>query len=405
MTATIPSDWSVEPLVAVAERVMVGIASAATHAYRSEGVPMLRNQNIKSGRLDDSDVLFIDPSYEKAFRNKRLQSGDLITARTGYPGVTCVVPKRYQGAQSFTTLITRPNSKLVDSDYLCYFINSEQGKAFIAQSQIGGAQQNINAGALRLMPVWLPQLSEQRAIADTLSDVDDLIATLERLIAKKQAIKQGMMQQLLTGKTRLPGFTERWWEGKIDRLLTPRIERYSGDQPIEVLSCTKHRGFVRSLDYFKNQVFSRDLDGYRIIRRGDIGYPANHVEEGSIGVQELFDVALVSPIYIVMRPLAGVDTYFLQRQLKLDSYRQEFAKVTNASVNRRGSLRWPQFSQIEVRLPSEDEQRAITRVLRNSEAEIEALQHRLAKARDIKDGMTQGLLSGRTRLPAMEAAT
>src|SRR5262245_45980959 len=218
MTATIPSDWRVEPLAAVAERIMVGIASAATHAYRSKGVPMLRNQNIKSGRLDDSDVLFIDSGYEKAFRNKRLQSGDLITARTGYPGATCVVPKRYEAAQSFTTLITRPNSKLVDSNYLCYYINSEQGQAFITQSQIGGAQQNINAGALRLMPIWLPRLDEQRAIADALMDIEDLIASLERLIVKKQAIKQGMMQQLLAGKTRLPGFSGKWVDASVGAL-------------------------------------------------------------------------------------------------------------------------------------------------------------------------------------------
>ncbi len=81
--------------------------------------------------------------------------------------------------------------------------------------------------------------------------------------------------------------------------LAARVERYTGNESLEVLSCTKYQGFVRSLDYFKNQVFSRNLSGYRVIRRGDIGYPANHVEEGSIGVQEAYEEALVSPIYVV----------------------------------------------------------------------------------------------------------
>ena len=88
----IPEDWEVLSLTSIASKIMVGIASAATHAYREHGVPMLRNQNIKPSYLDDEDVLYIAPEYEITFKNKRLLEGDLLTARTGYPGTTCRVP-------------------------------------------------------------------------------------------------------------------------------------------------------------------------------------------------------------------------------------------------------------------------------------------------------------------------
>ena len=107
----IPEDWEIKPLHTLADKIMVGIASAATHAYRKQGVVMFRNQNIKPGYLDDMDVLYIDEVYEETFRNKRLKAGDLLTARTGYPGTTSIVPAQYEGAQSFTTLITRPRPK------------------------------------------------------------------------------------------------------------------------------------------------------------------------------------------------------------------------------------------------------------------------------------------------------
>lgn len=220
---------------------------------------------------------------------------------------------------------------------------------------------------------------------------------------KKQAIKQGVMQQLLTGETRLPGFETEWRRRSISDLLQPRSERNTSGNDLTVLTCTKNLGFVRSLDYFKNQVFSRNLSGYRVIYRGDIGYPANHVEEGSIGVQEIEDRALVSPIYVVMEPKPDVDSYFLQRMLKLDTYRQKFSQATNASVDRRGSLRWPEFSRIEVSVPDIEEQRCISRVLRDTELEISKLEQRIRVARDLKQGMAQELLSGRTRLPVMEA--
>ena len=184
----IPEEWEVRPLASIADKIMVGIASAATHAYRSRGVPMFRNQNIKSGYLDDRDLLFVDPEYETTFRNKRLRGGDLLTARTGYPGMTSVVPVRYESAQSFTTLITRPKQSEIESDYLCHFINSEEGQRFFTQSQIGGAQKNVNAGTLRGMPIIVPPLPEQRAIASVLGALDDKIEVNRRMNETLEAL-------------------------------------------------------------------------------------------------------------------------------------------------------------------------------------------------------------------------
>jgi len=174
----VPMQWEVKPLAEIAEKIMVGIASAATHAYRAKGVPMFRNQNVKAGKLDDSDLLFIAPEYEITFKNKRLRSGDLLTMRTGYPGVTAIVPPQYDSAQSFTTLITRPNQLQAESGFLCHYINSEIGQRFFTQSQIGGAQKNVNAGTLRMMPIQLPYLSEQRSIATASRYMDALMDAL-----------------------------------------------------------------------------------------------------------------------------------------------------------------------------------------------------------------------------------
>jgi type I restriction enzyme, S subunit len=182
----IPGDWELRPLHALADKIMVGIASAATHAYRDRGIVMFRNQNIKPGYLDDSDILYIDPSYEATFKNKRLRAGDLLTARTGYPGTTGIVPPLYEGAQSFTTLITRPNRCLVDSHYLCCFINASAGQAYFEQNQIGGGQKNVNAGSLKHLPIPLPPTkAEREAIAEALSDADALIESLELVCGAK----------------------------------------------------------------------------------------------------------------------------------------------------------------------------------------------------------------------------
>lgn len=189
-------EWRELPLAALAEKIMVGIASAATHAYRETGVPMLRNQNIKEGGIDDSSLLFIDPAYEVAHKNKRLRAGDVITVRTGYPGLSAVVTQRHHNAQCFTSLITRPKKDVLSPDYLCAYINSDIGKRFIIGAEAGGAQKNVNAGALEALPVHLPALDEQKRIASFMSSLDVLIAAAVQELDAIKTHKQGLMQQL-----------------------------------------------------------------------------------------------------------------------------------------------------------------------------------------------------------------
>lgn len=363
---------------------------------------------ITNESIAEADIpgrIAIDPKLRRRYEVK---PGDVLFNRTSETPDEVGLSSVYLGAEPivFGGFVFRgqPLTEELSTAYSKYAFRSPLVRNQIVARGQGGIRANIGQRDLRSVTVRLPSRSEQSAIACALDDVSALIATLKRQIAKKQAIKQGLMQQLLTGLTRLPGFTLSWEVKKLGQLLTPRTERFDGMGELDVLTCTKHQGFVRSLDYFKNQVFSRNLSGYRIICRGDIGYPSNHVEEGSIGVQDVVDQGLVSPIYVVMRPAVDVDTFFVQRQLKLDAFRQEFARATNASVDRRGSLRWPQFSQIEVLVPQVEEQQAISEILRDADVEIDVLENRLAKARDIKTGMMQDLLTGRTRLPAETVA-
>jgi type I restriction enzyme, S subunit len=275
-----------------------------------------------------------------------------------------------------------------------YFLNAID----FSRHNSGGAQQSLNRNFIAPIQIAVPKRKEQDAIAEALSDADALIECLEQLLAKKSQLKQGAMQELVTGKKRLPGFSGEWEVKYIAEIASPTTLRNASGEKLPVLTCSKHLGFVDSLGFFKNQVFSKDLSTYKVIRRGEIGYPANHVEEGSIGLQNLYDMALVSPIYVVFAVAENTNSFFLHRLLKLDSYRLKFKAATTSSVERRGSLRWSAFSEITVRLPSLTEQTAIAAILSDMDAEIAALQAKLAKARQLKLGMMQELLTGRIRL-------
>jgi type I restriction enzyme S subunit len=284
--------------------------------------------------------------------------------------------------------------------YFFYLYFSTHFYNRIMQMTAKSSVDSVRREMIARMPVPLPPTeTEQCAIAEALSDVDVLLGGLDRLISKKRDLQQAAKQQLLTGQTRLPGFRGEWRVKRIAEIATQTTERNSSGKNLPVLTCSKHTGFLDSLGFFKNQVFSRDLSSYKVNRYGEIGYPANHIEEGSIGLQDLYDLAAVSPIYVTLRADQSIDSYFLHRLLKLDSYRQLFKAATTSSIDRRGSLRWPTFSQIKVRLPpTRFEQTAITEVLIDMDAEIAVLEQRREKTRALKQGMMQELLTGKTRL-------
>ncbi len=329
---------------------------------------------------------------EDAHDEARVKGPGVVTGRYGTIGEVFWVQDDFWPLN--TALYVR-NFHGNDRLFISYLLRTIDFHTHSGKSGVPGVNRNdLHEIAIRIPPT----LAEQQAIAEALSDADALIESLEQLIAKKRHIKQGAMQELLTGKKRLPGFGGEWGLKRIEEIARLSCEKNAAAERLPVLTCSKHLGFVDSLGYFKNQVFSRDTSGYKVVRRGQIGYPSNHIEEGSIGLQDLYDVALVSPIYVVFSVTEDVNSFFLHRLLKLDSYRQKFETATTASVDRRGSLRWPAFSQITVTLPKRDEQTAIAAILSDMDAEIAALETKLAKARQIKQGMMRELLTGRIRL-------
>jgi len=263
----------------------------------------------------------------------------------------------------------------------------------------------------------LPPLWEQRKVAAILRTWDDAIGRLDALIGKMRRQHLAITDSLVFGVRRLSRFglstgciQHRWfslptaWDClSIAELAAEVSERNDGREstPTEVLSCSKYNGFVRSLEYFRKQVYSADLTGYKRIRRGDFGFPSNHVEEGSIGLQDIADVGLVSPIYTVFRfAPEKVDGPYAFSVLKSGLYRHIFEVSTSSSVDRRGSLRWSEFSKISFPLPPLDEQKAISEVLDTHLRQLNGLKEKRETLERQKQGLMQKLLTGEWRVKA-----
>jgi type I restriction enzyme S subunit len=215
----IPDDWSSSKLHEASERISVGLATSVTKHYRASGVPIVRNSNIKDGFFDGRDMLFISEEFAMSNRSKAARAYDVLTVHTGSNlGDTCVLPPTFDNCQTFTTLITTPLPSLLTPQFLCLHMGSSAGKEEMTRLQVGGGKGNLNTADLKQYRVVIPPLSEQRAITQALMDANVLVESLEQLLAKKCHLKQGIMQELLTGKKRLPGFSGDWQMRRMEEI-------------------------------------------------------------------------------------------------------------------------------------------------------------------------------------------
>ncbi|WP_235183480.1 restriction endonuclease subunit S [Geobacillus genomosp. 3] len=199
----IPEEWDIKRLEELSDRIFVGIATSTTEHYCETGIPIIRNQNIKENFLDSNDMMFITEHFDMENRNKKLKPGDILTVRTGYPGTSCVVPDSFEGAQTFTTLVTRPKHSIIDAEFLCRYINSHIGKKYVLGGQVGGAQKNLNVSVMAKLPVPVPPMNEQKKIRDILISFENKILCEKHQLETLENLKKSLMQSLLTGKVRV----------------------------------------------------------------------------------------------------------------------------------------------------------------------------------------------------------
>jgi type I restriction enzyme, S subunit len=205
-----PEDWEVKPLTILCIAILD--CHHSTPVWTRDGVIVLRNQNIRDGKLDLSKPSFTDEKhFIERIRRALPTFGDLVITREAPMGEVCMIPPALKCCLGQRMVLLRPNKDTAESLYLLYAIQSAAVQRSIRiAGGTGSTVSNLRIPVLKQLMIPAPKPPEQRAIAEALSDADALLGALDQLIAKKRDLKQAAMQQLLTGQTRLPGFHGEW---------------------------------------------------------------------------------------------------------------------------------------------------------------------------------------------------
>jgi type I restriction enzyme S subunit len=380
-----PEDWVFGELGDLNPVVTSGSRGWAKY-YFDLGAAFLRITNLtrESIYIDLSDLRLVKlPQNNAEGLRTQLQVGDLlisITADIGIIGfVDSTIPSPAYINQHIALL--RFDESKVDTKFLSYFLASEKPQSAFRAGTDQGAKAGINLSGIRKIQAVFPPLPEQRAIAAALSDVDALLAKLDQLINKKRNLKQATMQQLLTGQTRLPGFSGAWEVKRLGEVVDIRKgqlitekDAIAGDVPVIAGG--------KKPSYFHNQ-------------SNRVGKTITVSASGaSAGYVAFFSTPIFASDCSTVSESKAYSIEYIYFQLLLKQETIYKAQTGGAQPH----IHAVDLKPLEIGLCPKEEQTAIATVLSDMDTELAALEARRDKTRSLKQGMMQELLTGRIRL-------
>ena len=380
----IPEDWKFPLIDKVAKRGSGHTPSKKKITYYDGGIKWISLADtfrLDSGLISETEVEISSDGLDNS--SAVLHSADtVLISRDAGVGKSAIMSESMAVSQHFITWLC---SKSLHNWYLYYWLFSQ--KSLFETQAVGSTIKTLGLPFFKTLRIPLPKIEEQEAIAEVLIDVDALITSLDQLINKKRNIKQGAMQLLLTGKKRLPGFSDDWETktlgetfeisagGDFKPQFSTEVKDEKHPYPIYSNSISKNGlyGFSSYYVYIRNAI--------TVTARGTLGF-ANYRSHNFTAIGRV----------LVLYPKGETDCFYVSEFI---NNRIEFV-IESTGVPQ---LTAPQISPYEILIPSTmEEQKAIAQILSDMDAEIEALETKWDKYKAIKQGMMQELLTGKTRL-------
>lgn len=407
----IPEDWDTARLGNKTTKVGSGVTpTGGARVYKQEGRPFLRSQNIGWGILLLDDLAYIDDETHATFRDTEIEADDVLLNITGASiGRSAIADASVEeGNVNQHVCIIRANQTDLYPRFLNYFLLSSAGQKQIDSFQAGGNRQGLNFGQIKSFHLPLPPPQEQHAVVQVLSDADVLIESLEQLLTKKRQIKEGAMQELLAGRKRLPGFSGEWEVKQLGELgstfsgLTGKTKNDFGHGTSRYITFMNIMANVMIDCSSFEFVDVHPTESQNRVAPGDLFFNGSSETPEEVGMcslltQDVQNVYLNSFCFgFRFHDGAAVNGLYIALYFRSQEGRKLLKSLAQGAT--RYNLSKTALLNIGFPIPQLPEQTAIATVLSDMDAEISALESKLFKARQLKQGMMQELLTGRIRL-------
>ncbi|WP_134706952.1 restriction endonuclease subunit S [Rahnella sp. CJA17(1/100)] len=405
----VPAGWEVKLLGELFPKIVVGYVGNVNNYYCSSttGVPFYRTLNIRNGFFRKNEVVYVTKEFHKANKKSQIFNQDILIARVGANlGMVCKVEGLETEANIANAIIIKA-TKSYNSDFYTAFLLSKEGRDQIFSGAAGGAQGVFNTKLAQKISVPVPPLPEQTKIAQILSTWDKAIATTEKLIGNSQQQKKALMQSLLTGKKRLPGFEGEWLSEELGSL----GETYSGLTGKTKEDFGSGYPYISYMNVYKNTEINIDFsekvnigpkENQSRVSYGDIFFTTSSETPEEVGMSSVL-LSHIEDTYLNsfcfgyrLFTFEKVLPEFCKFVFRGDEMRRKISKLAQGAT--RYNLSKKRLMLLRIVLPPLPEQQKIAAVLTAADNEIELLQKKLAFLKQEKAALMQQLLTGKRRV-------
>ena len=387
----IPQEWEVEPLHYLGQIYSGGTPDTEVEEYWNGDIAWCTPSDITkltTKYIECTDVKITDRGLKESSATL-LPPQSIVVCTRATIGSAAICTTDIATNQGFKNII--PN-KETNSEWLYYMII--YSKSRLVRLGCGSTFLEVSKKDFSRFKIPFPPLPEQEKIAEILSTWDKAIEKQTQLIEKLELRKKSLMQQLLTGKKRLPGFTGEWEKVKLGEIFSERNE--INKETLPLLSITAERGVILQSESDKRDISNEDKSKYKRICPNDIGYNTMRMWQGRCALSKL--EGIVSPAYTIVIPNDNINPYYMEMLFKQPYMIYNFWTHSQGLVNDTLNCKFPDFSQVKVHIPSLQEQTAIANILLSCDEEIRLAQDKLAAMKEQKKGLMQVLLTGKRRV-------
>tara|TARA_R110002110_G_scaffold301156_1_gene515228 strand:- start:190707 stop:191894 length:1188 start_codon:yes stop_codon:yes gene_type:complete len=386
----IPSVWQEKTISEILERVVNPVDVVSDQVYReigirSHGKGIFHKEPATGESLGNKRVFHVEP---ECFVVNIVFAWEQAVAKTTVEEATMIASHRFP--------MYRPKKGRCDVDFILYFFKTPKGKYLLELASPGGAGRNKTLGQTEFskLKLTVPPTKEQKKISQILSIWDKSIETAEKLLIKSKAQKKSLLQKLLTGKKRLPGYKGKWEVQSLGSLFKERVETNRSDLPL--LSITSDRGVIFQDESGRKNNSNDNKSKYRRICVDDIGYNTMRMWQGRSCISD--KEGIVSPAYTILEATKEACPLYASYLFKLPELVYVFYRHSQGLVSDTWNLKYNHFKKITWTFPPLKEQQAIARVLKIADDEIELLVSKIEYLKQEKKALMQQLLTGKVRV-------
>ena len=337
---------------------------------------------------------FIDAGT--AEESQEIQKGDILFTGSGETlediGKAIVYLDEEKGYAGGDIIIFK-NSEPINSLWLSYFLNSSTANSQKYKMGQGHSVVHIYSSQLEKLKILLPPLPEQQKIAEILSLWDEAIEKQTQLIAQLETRKRGLMQQLLSGKKRLKGFSGEWKKVAAGSLF--KNVSVKGFEDEELLSATQDKGILpRNILETKVTMPSKDTNTFKLVETGDFVISLRSFQGG---IEYSYYRGIVSPAYTVLKSKSKIVDVFYKYYFKSYDFIGHLA-IAVIGIRDGKQISYEDFCFVKIPSPSIEEQTAIANILSSAKIEIDLAKKKLVSLKEQKKGLMQQLLTGKKRI-------